>query len=48
VAGPIKFAKGENVATPGIVGQWQKNEFELVWPKAASTGAAVVPKPAWA
>jgi branched-chain amino acid transport system substrate-binding protein len=48
VAGPIKFAKGENVATPGTVGQWQKNEFELVWPKASSTGAAVVPKPAWA
>jgi branched-chain amino acid transport system substrate-binding protein len=48
VAGSIKFTKGENVATPGIVGQWQKNEFELVWPKAASTGAAVVPKPAWA
>jgi branched-chain amino acid transport system substrate-binding protein len=48
VAGPIKFTKGENVTTPGIVGQWQKNEFELVWPKAASTGAAVVPKPAWA
>jgi branched-chain amino acid transport system substrate-binding protein len=48
VAGPIKFAKGENVATPGIVGQWQKNEFELVWPKASATGAAVVPKPAWA
>jgi branched-chain amino acid transport system substrate-binding protein len=48
VAGPIKFTKGENVTTPGIVGQWQKNEFELVWPKASSTGAAVVPKPAWA
>jgi branched-chain amino acid transport system substrate-binding protein len=48
VAGPIKFVKGENVATPGIVGQWQKNEFELVWPKPWATGAAVVPKPAWA
>ena len=48
VAGPIKFAKGENVTPPGIVGQWQKNEFELVWPKASSTGTAVVPKPAWA
>ena len=34
VAGPIKFTKGENVATPGMVGQWQKNEFELVWPKS--------------
>ncbi len=48
VAGPIKFTKGENVATPGAVGQWQKNEFELVWPKGSATGPAVVPKPAWA
>jgi branched-chain amino acid transport system substrate-binding protein len=48
VAGPIKFVKGENTATPGMVGQWQKGEFELVWPKAAATGGAVVPKPAWA
>ena len=48
VAGPIKFVKGENVATPGMVGQWQKNEFELVWPRTWSTGTAAVPKPAWA
>jgi branched-chain amino acid transport system substrate-binding protein len=48
VAGPIKFVKGENVTTPGMVGQWQKNEFELVWPKTWSTGTATVPKPAWA
>ena len=44
----IKFTKGENVATPGMIGQWQKNEFELVWPKSWATGTAVVPKPAWA
>jgi branched-chain amino acid transport system substrate-binding protein len=48
VAGPIKFTRGENVATPGMVGQWQKGEFEIVWPKSWSTGAAVVPKPGWA
>ncbi|HEU4438500.1 MAG TPA: amino acid ABC transporter substrate-binding protein [Methylomirabilota bacterium] len=48
VAGPIKFVKGENVATPGMVGQWQKNEFELVWPRTWATGTAAVPKPAWA
>ena len=38
VAGPIKFAKGVNVTTPGMVGQWQKNEFEIVWPKSLATG----------
>jgi branched-chain amino acid transport system substrate-binding protein len=48
VAGPIKFAKGENVTTPGMVGQWQKGEFEILWPKSWATGAPVVPKPAWA
>ncbi len=48
VAGPIKFVKGENAATPGMVGQWQKGEFELVWPKSVATGIPVVPKPAWA
>jgi branched-chain amino acid transport system substrate-binding protein len=48
VAGPIKFARGENVATPGMVGQWQKGEFEILWPKSWATGAPVVPKPAWA
>ncbi len=48
VAGPIKFTKGENVATPGMVGQWQKGEFELVWPKSGATGQAVTPKAAWA
>jgi branched-chain amino acid transport system substrate-binding protein len=48
VAGPIKFARGENVATPGMVGQWQQNEFEIVWPKTWATGSAVAPKPGWA
>jgi branched-chain amino acid transport system substrate-binding protein len=48
VAGPIKFVRGINLATPGMVGQWQKGEFEIVWPKERATGTAVVPKPAWA
>ena len=48
VAGPIKFTKGVNTTTPGMVGQWQKGEFEIVWPKNLATGSAVVPKPAWA
>ena len=48
VAGPIKFAKGVNVTTPGMVGQWQKGEFEIIWPKALATAPAIIPKPAWA
>ena len=38
VAGPDQFVKGENMATPGMVGQWQKGEFELVWPKSRGHG----------
>ena len=48
VVGPVKFVKGMNVSTPGMVGQWQKGEFEIIGPKSWATGTAVVPKPAWA
>jgi branched-chain amino acid transport system substrate-binding protein len=47
VVGPVKFAKGVNATTPGMVGQWQKNEFEVVWPPERATAKAVVPKPKW-
>jgi branched-chain amino acid transport system substrate-binding protein len=30
------------------VSQWQKGEFEVVWPGDRSTAKAVVPKPKWA
>jgi branched-chain amino acid transport system substrate-binding protein len=48
VVGPVRFVKGINATTPAMVGQWQKGEFELIWPTARATGAAMVPKPAWA
>jgi branched-chain amino acid transport system substrate-binding protein len=47
VAGPIRFVRGINQATPGMVGQWQKGEFEVVWPPERATARALVPKPAW-
>jgi len=47
VVGPVKFAKGVNVTTPGMVGQWQKGEFEVVWPPERMTAKAAVPKPKW-
>jgi branched-chain amino acid transport system substrate-binding protein len=47
VVGPVKFAKGVNTATPGMVGQWQKGEFEVVWPPERATAKAAVPKPKW-
>ena len=46
IVGKIKFSGSENVGTPGMVSQWQKGEFEVVWPKANAT-AALVAKPAW-
>jgi branched-chain amino acid transport system substrate-binding protein len=48
VVGPVRFTKGVNTVTPGMVGQWQKGEFEIVWPKSWATASAIVPKPAWA
>lgn len=48
VIGKIRFNKnGENVATPGVVSQWQSGEFEVVWPPQRSTAPALFPKPAW-
>ncbi len=46
--GKIKFAGSENVGTPGTVGQWQKGEFEVVWPKARATAPLLPAKPHWA
>lgn len=47
IIGKIRFKDGENIATPGIVSQWQKGEFEVVWPRDRATAPALVPKPAW-
>ena len=46
ILGKIRFVGSENVGTPGSVSQWQKGEFEVVWPKAAAT-APLAPKPNW-
>jgi branched-chain amino acid transport system substrate-binding protein len=48
ILGKIKFAGSENVGTPGTVSQWQKGEFEVVWPKARATAPLMPQKPAWA
>lgn len=47
ILGKIRFAGSENVGTPGTVGQWQKGEFEVVWPKANATAPLIASKPAW-
>ena len=47
IIGPIRFEGSENVSTPGTVAQWQKGEFEVVWPRSVATAQLVVPKPAW-
>ena len=46
ILGDIRFVGSENVGTPGTVGQWQKGEFEVVWPQKVAT-AKLIPKPAW-
>jgi len=47
IVGKIKFNGSENVGTPGSVSQWQKGEFEVVWPKAIATAPLITAKPAW-
>jgi branched-chain amino acid transport system substrate-binding protein len=46
IIGPIRFVGSENVGTPGAVGQWQKGEFEMVWPASIAT-SKLIAKPAW-
>jgi len=46
ILGDIRFEGSENVGTPGTVGQWQKGEFEVVWPPKLAT-AKLIPKPVW-
>ncbi len=46
ILGDIKFVGSENVGTPGTVSQWQKGEFEVVWPAKVAT-AKLAPKPVW-
>ena len=48
ILGKVKFAGSENVGTPGTVSQWQRGEFEVVWPKARATAPLITQKPAWA
>ena len=47
ILGKIRFAGSENVGTPGSVSQWQKGEFEVVWPKPIATAPLMATKPAW-
>ncbi len=47
ILGKIKFAGSENIGTPGSVSQWQKGEFEVVWPKPIATAPLMATKPAW-
>ncbi|HMN64356.1 MAG: branched-chain amino acid ABC transporter substrate-binding protein [Proteobacteria bacterium] len=47
IIGPVRFEGSENISTPGTVAQWQKGEFEVVWPRNVATAQLVMPKPAW-
>jgi branched-chain amino acid transport system substrate-binding protein len=47
ILGPMRFEGSENASVPGTVGQWQGNEFEVVWPTNRATAKLVAPKPAW-
>ena len=44
VLGKMKFNGTEELGIPGMVGQWQNGEFEIVWPPARATAKPVTPK----
>jgi branched-chain amino acid transport system substrate-binding protein len=44
VLGKMRFNGTEEVGVPGMVGQWQNGEFEIVWPPARATAKPVIPK----
>jgi branched-chain amino acid transport system substrate-binding protein len=43
----VKFTYGLNRETPGMVLQWQKGVYEIVWPAARATAPPLPTKPAW-
>ena len=47
ILGDVRFQGSENVGVPGTVGQWQKGEFEVVWPRNRATAPLNPNKPAW-
>lgn len=48
VIGPVKFVDQVLQEYPGLIGQWQKGEYEVIAPKEKRTGAdPIFPKPAW-
>lgn len=47
ILGPVKFTNGLNLETPGMVQQWQKGVYEIVWPKDRATAAPIAVKPDW-
>ncbi|MCM0610489.1 MAG: amino acid ABC transporter substrate-binding protein [Ideonella sp. WA131b] len=47
ILGDIRFNGSENVGVPGTVSQWQKGEFEVVWPRNRATAPLNPAKPAW-
>jgi branched-chain amino acid transport system substrate-binding protein len=47
INGPIKFKGTENLVTPAMIIQYQKNELEIVWPPETATAKPLYPKPEW-
>ena len=47
IIGPLRFDGSENASVPGTVGQWQGDEFEVVWPPQRATAKLNASKPAW-
>jgi len=48
IIGKVTFDQfGLNTQFPGLVGQWQNGEFEVVCPSEDATADPIIPKPSW-
>jgi len=47
INGPIRFTGTENLVTPSMILQYQKNDLEIIWPPESATAKPMYPKPEW-
>lgn len=47
IVGRVRFENQLNVQFPGVIGQWQGGEFQVIWPRENATAEPLVPKPDW-
>lgn len=47
IIGRVRFENQLNMQHPGLVGQWQGGEYQVIWPRENATAQPLMPKPDW-